>query len=93
MPSEILSQFTAQGFRIVDDASVAKAVSDLGINLSDEEQRREPIFKVDQALEADLVILVYARLVAPFQPSSPTLVGRPAAPSRAGAPSPLRRKV
>ena len=51
----------------MDDASVAKAVSDLGIDLSDEEdQRREPIFKVGKALEADLVILVYAGLVAAF---------------------------
>jgi hypothetical protein len=56
---EMTSQFTERGFQLVDEAAVAKAITDLKIDLSDEEdQRREPIFKIGKAVDADLVVFV-----------------------------------
>ncbi len=57
--AEMISQFTERGFQVIDEAAVAKAIQDLGINFSDEEdQRREPVYKVGKAVGADLVIFV-----------------------------------
>lgn len=56
---EMLSQFTERGFLVIDEAKVARAIADLKIDFSDEEeQRREPVYKVGRAVEADLVLFV-----------------------------------
>ncbi len=54
---ELVKEFTEHGFKTADDAAVAKAIADLKIDLSDEEQqKRENMLKIGQAVNADLVV-------------------------------------
>lgn len=56
---EAYDQFYQRGFQLVDEATVAKAVADSGINFDDEEEhRKDNMYKVARSLNADLVLFV-----------------------------------
>ncbi|MES2460077.1 MAG: hypothetical protein V4671_05795 [Armatimonadota bacterium] len=56
---EAYDQFFQRGFQIIDEATVAKAITDSGINFDDqEEHRKDNLYKVGKALNADLVMFV-----------------------------------
>ncbi len=56
---EAYDQFYQRGFQVVDEATVAKSLSDSGINFDDEEEwRKENMYKVGKAANADLVLFV-----------------------------------
>lgn len=55
---EATDQFRQRGFVVVEGALVEKAIADLKLDFTDEEtQRRENIYAVGKAVDADLVIL------------------------------------
>ena len=55
----LAEQFSRHGFKLVDDSAVARAVADLKINLDDEEEhRRETVYKIGRAVNADLVVFL-----------------------------------
>jgi hypothetical protein len=56
---EIRALFTERGFNLVDSAAVRKAIDDLKVDFSDEEQqKRDVLYKVGDAVSADLVVFV-----------------------------------
>ncbi|MBC8102054.1 MAG: hypothetical protein H7Z41_05640 [Cytophagales bacterium] len=53
---ELGKQFRSRGFEVVDGAEIEKALADLKIDLADEEsQNRATLYRVGEALKADLV--------------------------------------
>ncbi len=55
--AELVKEFTERGFQPVSSDAVNKAVADLKIDLTDEEQqKRENLYKIGKAVNADLVV-------------------------------------
>jgi len=55
---ELQKEFAEHGFKIADDAAVAKAVADLKLDLTDEEQQKKGnLYKIGKAVNANLVVL------------------------------------
>ena len=62
---ELTAEFTRCGFKIADDASVQKALTDQKIDLSDEDnQRRAVFYQIGAAVHADLVVFVVIESVS-----------------------------
>jgi RNase H-fold protein (predicted Holliday junction resolvase) len=56
---EAYDQFFQRGFQVIDEATVTKAVTGSGINFDDqEEHRKDNLYKLGKALNADLVLFV-----------------------------------
>ncbi len=56
---EAYDQFYQRGFQVIDEGTVAKAVTDSGIDFNDaEEHRKDNLYKLGKALNADLVLFV-----------------------------------
>jgi hypothetical protein len=54
-----IEEFTSHGFNVVPADAVAKAIGDLNVDLTDEEQqKRDTLYKVGKALKADLIMFV-----------------------------------
>lgn len=57
--AELRKEFTERGFKVLDRASVEKAIADLKIDFSDEEQqKRDNLYKVGRAASASIVVFV-----------------------------------
>ena len=55
---ELRKEFTEHGFKIADEAAVTKAIADLKVDLTDEEQqKKDTLYKIGKAANADLVVL------------------------------------
>lgn len=56
---EAYDQFFQRGFDVIDEGTVAKAVTASGVNFDDEEEhRKDNLYKMGKALNADLVMFV-----------------------------------
>ena len=56
---ELSALFRERSFQVIDPAKVKAAVADLKIDLTDEEQqKRETLYQIGEAVEADLVVFV-----------------------------------
>jgi hypothetical protein len=56
---EAYDQFYQRGFQVIDEATVARAVAESGIDFADEEEhRKDNVYKIGRAVDADLVVFV-----------------------------------
>ena len=57
--TELAKEFTAHGFKLIDQAAITKAMTELKVDLSDEEQqKRDNLYKIGKAVNAELVVFV-----------------------------------